>query len=147
MTEPIISTILPVNIMAVWPQVEHLLRPAVDRQGTHTIEHIRQILLANEAQLWVHWQDEECKAAIVTEFKRYPKGLWFNIWLAGAKKGEPLDEDLWEPHLVKFAAAHLCQAITYSGRDGWRKRHQHLKRRDDVVSTFQIKDLLASSPT
>lgn len=142
----IVTMVLPANIMSVWSDVAPLLRPAVDRAGTHTIEDIRRILLASQAALWVQWENGRYVAAMVTEFKNYPRGLWLNIWLAGAPKGEHLQDGLWEPHLVRFAEVNGCIGITWAGRKGWKERNKHLKiHHEDVVYTVMLRDIARQS--
>ncbi len=118
MKDPDIIMVHPINITPIWPQVESLLAPALLIAMTHSIEDVRKSLMAGHSQLWIQWRDK-VEAAVVTEFKSYPQGLWFNFWLAGAIK----NADIWWTKifeiLVDFAKIHKCAGIEDCGRAGW----------------------------
>ncbi len=108
----------PINITPLWEQVKKLLEPALALAMTHDSESVRKSLMTGHAQLWVQW-DNEVEAAVITEFKPYPLGLWLNLWLAGAKEKAHV---LWQAFLeviMEFAEAHKCVGIEDCGRVGW----------------------------
>lgn len=118
--EPVITVIYPSNITTIWPQVVPLLEPALAQTKTHTIEDIRKSILCGNAQLWVQWSDK-VDAAVITEFKNYPQGTWFNFWLAGALKGAAVFWDKFFNTLYEFAKNNGCKGIEDCGRAGWDK--------------------------
>ncbi len=115
-----ITMVYPSNIMPLWPQVSPLLEPAVAIDGTHSMEDIRKSLLGGNSQLWVQW-NEGVEAAVTTEFKSYPLGVWFRFWLAGAKQGIKADWKQFFTILCDFAKSNSCVGIEDCGRIGWSK--------------------------
>ena len=118
MNSPIISMIHPVNIAPLWSQIEPLIEPAVQISETHNCEDIYHSLMGGKSQLWTQW-NEKVEAAVVTEFKHYPRGLWFNLWLAGALKGAHI---IWKEFyniLYEYARSCSCAGIEDCGRGGW----------------------------
>lgn len=139
--EPIITMVFPANIAAVWGQAEKLLTPAIEIVQTHYPENVRQSLMSGSAQLWVQWFEGNVEAALVTEFKDFPRGLWLNIWLFGAQP-EKANEDEFEKHIFKFADENGCVGITDIGRKGWKKRHAHLPiQSENIVYYLRLKDI------
>lgn len=122
-SQSIVTQVFPANIAAIWPQIYDLLKPAVDRCGTHLIEDVRKRLLIGSAQLWVKWTDH-AEWAMVTDFQDYPQGLWLRVWLAGAVAGIKTNWEEAETAAVDFALANKCVGIENVGRDGWAKRHE-----------------------
>lgn len=106
--------------MPIWNEVSLLLQPAVDIDGTHNIEDIRKSLLGGSSQLWIQW-DEKVEVAVVTEFKNYPLGVWFRLWLAGAKDGIKAEWKQFFDILCDFAKSNSCVGIEDCGRMGWDK--------------------------
>jgi hypothetical protein len=134
---PFVTMVYPVNVIPLWEQAAKLLEPAVARSGTHEMEDVRRCIMAGNAQLWVQWNDGICEAAIVTEFKHYPKGLWLHIWLAGA---EGLNDDLLEQQIFRFAEESNCAGVSWTGRPGWKRRRSNLNlNTQNVVYHFDMK--------
>lgn len=123
MTDPIITLVLSHNLGNAWPHCMPLLKPAVDRLQTHTIEDVRKSLFCNQAHLWLQWSNEKGEAAAVTEFVNYPQGLWLRIWLMGAARGAQVLWDQFEKAIIGFAADNNCAGIEHYGRKGWAKRY------------------------
>lgn len=137
-----IFKVLPAHVMTVWPQVSRMLQPAVDRAGTHTIEDVRKKVITGYSDLWVQCAGDKVSAAMVTEFAHFPKGIWLNMWLAGAAKETPFEDALWEPHIIEFARFNGCTGIHWIGRKGWRERNKHLKiNSEQIVYSLLLRDL------
>lgn len=119
--------VYPYNITGVWPHVEPLLAPAIDRFGTHAPDDVRRTLLAGNAQLWLQWNSESklAEAAGVTELLNYPLGLWLRIWLMGVKPGAEALWDEFKKHILAFAYANKCAGIRHEGRKGWIRHETH----------------------
>lgn len=139
--EAIITMMFPANLSAAWPQVAPILRQAVDRLGTHDVDDIRQAILAGNAQLWVQWNGK-CEAALVTEFKSFPKGLFLNVWLFASDPERKPKEEEFEKHIFNFSVANNCVGIRDEGRTGWNRRLDHLPIRcENTVRYLFFKDL------
>lgn len=136
-----ITLVYPMNVMGVWPGAAFLLTPAVDAMGTHDIEDIRKAVMAGMAQLWIQYTDK-IEAALVTEFKAFPKGLWLNVWLMGAGQ-EGYNEDAFEWNIFEFAKKNNCIGIMETGRKGWERKHKHLKvNSENVIYNLLISDII-----
>lgn len=91
------------------------LRAALEAEPiqTHTLEHVRAAIEANEAQLW-----PMSDAAVVTEIKVYPTGArMLSYWLAGGSL-----ESIIRLHrfaIEPFAIDKKCVGIEVKGRRGW----------------------------
>lgn len=115
-----ITLVYPSNINPIWEEIKNLLMPVLELSGTHEIEDIRKILIGGQAQLWIQWNDG-VEIAVVTEFKNYPKGMAFNLWLAGAKKDIKAEWKEFLDVLTNFAKKNGCRWIEDCGRIGWEK--------------------------
>lgn len=139
--EHIVTMVFPANVMAVWQQAAPILRPSVDRAGTHTLEDVRRSVMAGAAQLWVQWKDGKCESAVVTEFRPYPRGLWLNVWLWGADRDSKTDEEMFGLRLYEFADANQCVGFRVEGgRKGLGKLFKYLNTERTVYSVL-LKDL------
>lgn len=123
---PIITMVFPANLEKVWPLAAELLQPAVDKFGTHGIEDVRKAIMCGNAQLWIRWNAGRVEAALVSEFKNFPKGLWLNVWLFGTHPDFAADEQEFERHMIEYAKANGCMGMMHTGRQGWGRRHAHL---------------------
>lgn len=91
------------------------LQAALDQCAipTHTLEHVRAAIEANEAQLW-----PMSDAAVVTEIKVYPTGARvLSYWLAGGAL-----ESIVQLHrfaIEPFAIDKRCIGLEVTGRRGW----------------------------
>lgn len=138
-----ITMIFPANVAKVWPHAASLLEEALFREKTHDIEDIRKLLMTGNAQLWLQW-DGRAEAAVVTEFRNYPKGLWLNVWLIGVMEDvELLEEDI-ERTLFEFAHANGATALRVTGRKGWQRRFYHRDHlhAESVVYDYFISDII-----
>lgn len=135
-----ITMVFPANVSPVWPQVAAILKPVVDRMGTHDVEDIRRAIMAGVAQLWVQWSGM-VEATIVTEFKSYPKGLWLNVWLFSALKDRKPNEAEFERHIFSFMEENGCAGVQYSGRRGFKERYKHLNFKEHVVCYLKSEDI------
>lgn len=140
--DALITMIFPANVGKAWPQVSSVLKPAVDRVGTHTIENVRQDILSGKSQLWVQWKNGQCEAALVTRFDPFPVGLFLSVWLFAAADGKTPNEEELEKNIFDFAYANGCVGMRHEGRKGWERKHKHLPIScENVVYYFYLKDL------
>lgn len=133
--------VFPANIEKVWPHVEPLLAPAIERFGTHSVDDMRKVLLSGNAQLWLQWANGEADAAGVTEFVNYPRGLWLRIWLMGARDGAKILWEEFKKHIMGFAYANHCAGIRHEGRKGWIKHETHWGKIDSesIIYNYVLK--------
>lgn len=110
------------HIPSIWGPVAKILEPAVNIWKTHDIDDVRKEVMSGNKQLWVDYNGET-KAAAVTEFVSYPKGLWLRIWLFGVKKGVNAGWDMFEKKFLEFATLSHCKGIEHYGRPGWERRN------------------------
>lgn len=118
MTEPLITMVYPANVGKAWPFLYPILEPAVSRTPTHNMEDLRRAIMGGQAQLWVQWKDA-FEAAVVTEFAPYPQGIWYRLWLAGAREGTNVDWKQFYAILRKFSYDNGCRGLMDCGRKGW----------------------------
>jgi hypothetical protein len=119
MKDPEIIMVHPIHITPLWEQVKELIAPALLIAMTHSVEDVRKSLMAGNSQLWIQWRENKVEAAVVTEFKNYPQGLWFNFWLAGAIEKADIWWSKFLEILVDFAILNKCKGIEDCGRAGW----------------------------
>lgn len=112
----------PENITPIWDQIEKLLTPALAQSGTHSAEDVRQMCMAQQAHLWAQMDIPVVEAVIVTEFVRYPRGLFLRAWLAAADRDAPLDDEIATDALEKWRVMHGCIGFEIIGRMGWLRR-------------------------
>jgi hypothetical protein len=99
----------------LWPEAAKHLAPAVERWGTHTLEHVRAAIDSGDAQLWPMAED----GAIVSEIFRTPTGkLGCRIWLAGGNMRALL---AGEKIVAGWAAEQGCEFMEILGRKGWQR--------------------------
>lgn len=99
----------------LWPQAAEHLAPALAwTRGSHTIEHVREMVDDGRAQLWP--MDD---GAIVSEIVKTPTGQCVcRLWLAGGKLGALLQA---ERVVSEWAAEQGCDCMEIVGRPGWQR--------------------------
>lgn len=117
----IVSAIPVEYVRVVWPDVEPMLRAAVDTvEDKYTTEAILRDVLAGNLGLWVAMEDDKIIAAFTTRIVVYPKRRALAIdWVGGTKMKEWLPEAL--EMLGQYAADHDCKHIESIGRFGWER--------------------------
>ena len=112
----------PENIASLWPQVEPLITAALRGRPTHDAEDLYRLLMGRHCHLWIQWNSPDVEAIVISEFMAYPKGVWVNAWLAGARRDRPMDDGAFLAALRDWALSHRCQGFEAIGRPGWLKR-------------------------
>lgn len=115
-----IALLNPVNIEALWPEIQEMIQPILTIEDTHDPEHIRDALLSGNAQIWVQWSDHIDGLAI-TEFVTFPKCMWLRVWLGSARKGRKTNWFTIKDMIYRFAKAHGCVGVRIDGRAGWKR--------------------------
>lgn len=132
--ETVFTMLFPTNIMPAWPEVEPILRPAVERAGTHTIEDVRKSLLNGSIHLWIQWK-AKVEAAAVTEFVPYSTGLRLRVWLGGAADGVEAQWERMADEIMKFAKQNKCIEVETISREGW---HRLFPKAKKISCVFRI---------
>ena len=114
-----IVRVFPGDLAHFWPQMAPLLRAAVERAPTHSLEDVRLKLLSGAAQPWIQWAEPVVEAVIVTEFAVYPRGSWVRIWLDGALATVRQRHAAFLAELDGWRVAHGCVGFECAGRPGW----------------------------
>ena len=81
--------------------------------GTHDFIDVVEGLYKGTMQLW-----PAEKGCIVTEIVVYPKKKMLNVFLGGGNLEQILD---MHQDVIEWAKAQGCEALTMTGRFGWKK--------------------------
>lgn len=118
----------PPMVDAVWPQVEHLLLPALGfNQGELAPEDILQFLRDNQMWLLTIHQSDKIVAAAVLELVQYPRKRSLRIVLLG---GSGLQDWMGELQVATNDMAKSMGAsfVELHGRPGWERALRKLDR-------------------
>lgn len=104
-----------------WDDVkEHLAKSAEYTYGRYEVEDIFDAIMDYNHDLWVAFDENGIKGAVVTNFAHYPKKKYLNMVFCG---GEDLKE--WKEPMLKilqhWAFDNHCDGIESTGRPGWAK--------------------------
>lgn len=112
------------DISATWAHVLPFFAPIFASSRTHLPDDVRLILLAQQAQLWVQWNTVTAtiEAAFVTEFIKYPRGIWVRLWLGGAPAESLVDYDAVRGALTLWARQNGARGFEIVGRHGWLRK-------------------------
>ena len=81
--------------------------------GTHIFEDIAEGIIEGRMQLW-----PSPRGCIVTEIVVYPRKKVLNVFLGGGELDQLLD---MHNDVTAWAKSHDCEALTITGRFGWKK--------------------------
>lgn len=81
--------------------------------GTHNFDDVAEGLASGKMQLW-----PAPKGCIVTEIVVYPRKKVLNVFLGGGELDQILD---MHENVIQWAKAQGCEALTMTGRFGWKK--------------------------
>jgi len=126
-TAPEIIQLLPQNIVALWPQIAPIIRPAVVLVSTHTVSDIYRAVVSMRAQVWASVHETKVLAAVISEFVDYPAGLFVRIWIAASLPEVPFDTAAFMEKLDEWRCASNAIGFEAVGRMGWLKRYPGLK--------------------
>ena len=104
-----------------WKDVkDHLTKAADYTYGRYEVEDILDAILDYDHTLWIAFDEEGIKGAVVTSFMHYPKKKYLNMVFTG---GVELKE--WKEPMLKllqhWAYDNQCDGIASTGRPGWAK--------------------------
>lgn len=81
--------------------------------GTHSLSDVIHGITSGKMQLW-----PAPKGCIVTEIVVYPRKKMLNVFLGGGDLDQLLD---MHKDVIAWSKAQGCEAITITGRFGWKK--------------------------
>ena len=81
--------------------------------GTHNFEDVAKGIVEGNMQLW-----PSPRGCIVTEIVIYPRKKVLNVFLGGGGLDQLLD---MHSHVTSWAKHYGCEALTITGRFGWKK--------------------------
>ena len=108
-----------------WDKVEKFIEKAAKyTYGRYTTSNIYDIVKDGDYQLWVAFEAETFKGAVVTNIMNYPQKKILCMQFCG---GEELK--LWKQPMLdllkRFARDLGCEGIESTGRPGWAKIFQN----------------------
>jgi hypothetical protein len=110
------------NVTDFWPLAEPLLKRAIAHNPHHDAPGVLQLLMAGFAQLIVGIEDGEITVAAVMERQIFPKHVVGNIFLMAGRRGTMGARlDALSEHLARWARAHGCDRIGFTGLPGLTK--------------------------
>lgn len=116
-----VSLVPPEHAVAIWPQVRpHLVKAAEYTFGRYEPEDMLACVTDNGDSLWIAFDEQDIKGAVITGFSFYPRKKYVNMIFCG---GEELDR--WKKPMLeilqKWAFDTKCDGIECSGRLGWER--------------------------
>jgi hypothetical protein len=109
------------HVDAVWESVKDYLDGAAQyTHGRYTIDDIYACVKEYDYTLWIAFDEEKIKAAVVTNFAHYPRKKYLVMTFCG---GDQLDK--WKDPMLtllqRFAYDTQCDGIEATARLGWTK--------------------------
>lgn len=117
----VVSMVPPDHVATCWPQIASFMDKAAEYTfGRYTSDDIRNCLTDYDYQLWVAFNDNGIKGAVVTNFMTYPRIKVLSMTFCG---GVELAE--WKSPMLsllrRFAKDTGCDRIEAVARKGWAK--------------------------
>ena len=109
------------HVDQIWDDVKSYLEGAAKyTHGRYTVDDIYDCIKDYGNQLWIAFDDEKIKAAVVTHFMHYPKKKYLVMAFCG---GEQLEQ--WLDPIIKvlqcWAFDNQCDGLEATARLGWVK--------------------------
>lgn len=109
------------HVDTVWESVKDYLDGAAQyTHGRYTIDDIYVCIKEYDYTLWIAFDEEKIKAAVVTNFAHYPRKKYLVMTFCG---GDQLDQ--WKDPMLtllqRFAYDTQCDGIEATARLGWTK--------------------------
>jgi len=97
----------------VLPGAEIIARisEALERDGTHTWEDVREMLLCGDAQIF--WNDH---GAWITQVMVAPRMRWLHVWIVAGQLPELMEI---QEQVERFALTKTISRIVATTRPGW----------------------------
>ena len=103
----------------VWDKVAGMIEKAADyTNGRYTIEDAYDYVMQHDYPLWIVFNADGIKGAVVTYFGAYPRKKTLNVMFLGGEDGAAWKEAMLTT-LNCWAFDNGCDTIEASGRPGW----------------------------
>lgn len=121
MSEYKISLVPNEYVEQVWPAVEGYVAKATKyTSGKYEPEDVLNLLVQYGYPLWIAFDDEGIKGAVVTRFIEYPRKKYLFLEFCGG-----VDGFSWKAPMLSvlrsWAKDNGCDGIEGAGRDGWKR--------------------------
>ena len=109
------------NVQNTWPSIESYMQGAARyTHGRFTSGDILDQVMYHEHDLWLAFNDEGIKGAVVTSFTVYPRKKFLSMVFTGG-----IELNTWKDPMLSllrgWAKANSCDGIESTGRPGWAK--------------------------
>lgn len=109
------------HVDAVWDKVKDYLDGAAQyTHGRYTVDDIYDCIKEYDYTLWIAFEEDKIKAAVVTNFAHYPRKKYLVMTFCG---GDQLEQ--WKDPMLtllqRFAYDTQCDGIEATARLGWTK--------------------------
>lgn len=105
----------------VWPDVKDYLAQAAEyTHGRYDVDDIHDSIMQYDHALWIAFDEEGVKGAVVTNFSFYPRKKYLVMSFCGGVQLE-----LWKAPMLKllqqWAFDNDCDGVEATARMGWTK--------------------------
>ena len=109
------------HVTDIWDAVMPHLKKAADyTYGRFDVEDILDCITDYEHTLWIAFDEESIKGAVVTMIRQYPRKKYLDMVFTGGVELEKWKKPMLEL-LQKWAFDTECDGIESVGRPGWAK--------------------------
>ena len=114
------------NILSIWPQVEAMLLPAIERSdGRWDKWAVITGLVNAQMELWIAHRDGKPEAAMIGRIQEFPCMRVYALpWLGGKYMRHWMH---FEPAVVEYARSRGCKELEGYGRKGFQRVVPHWK--------------------
>lgn len=121
MSDYTISLVPTEYIDRVWPTVEPYVAKALKyASGKYEPEDVRALVVEYGYPLWIAFNDDGIKGAVVTRFIQYPRKKYLFLEFCGGQDGFSWKAPMLEV-LRSWAKDNGCDGIEGAGRDAWQR--------------------------
>lgn len=121
MSEYHISLVPTEYVDQVWPTVEPYVAKALKyASGKYAPEDVRALVVEYGYPLWIAFNDDGIKGAVITRFTQYPRKKYLFLEFCGGQDGFSWKAPMLEV-LRSWAKDNGCDGIEGAGRDAWQR--------------------------
>lgn len=121
MNDYTISLVPTEYIDRVWPTVEPYVAKALKyASGKYEPEDVRALVVEYGYPLWIAFNGDGIKGAVVTRFIQYPRKKYLFLEFCGGQDGFSWKAPMLEV-LRSWAKDNGCDGIEGAGRDAWQR--------------------------
>lgn len=116
-----VSLVPPEYVLDVWPAVVGYVAKATKySSGKYEPEDVLRLVTDYNYPLWIAFDDEQIKGAVITRFIEYPRKKCLFLEFCGGIDGFSW-KDAMLSTLRRWAKDNGCDGIEATGRLGWKK--------------------------